>query len=121
MLHYTLRKFTQRTLVILLQDNVKLGSQLTDLSNVVVKKVPHIVNPHEKQTSASWVGSGYTKLHIWNLTEYAQVLYIDADCLVHASPEDLFERDVAFAAAPDVFPPDHFNAGVMLIVSGISN
>jgi len=30
--------------------------------------------------------------------------------------EDVFERDVDFAAAPDVFPPDKFNAGVLLIV-----
>ena len=28
----------------------------------------------------------------------------------------VFEREVDFAAAPDVFPPDRFNAGVMLIV-----
>ncbi len=27
----------------------------------------------------------------------------------------LFRRGVAFAAAPDVFPPDKFNAGVMVI------
>lgn len=115
-LHYTLRKFTARPLIVLLQDNVRVGSQLQAMSGVVVKTVPHIENPHEKKTSASWVGSGYTKLHIWNLTEYSHVLYIDADCLVHASPEDLFSRDVSFAAAPDVFPPDHFNAGVLLIV-----
>jgi hypothetical protein len=27
----------------------------------------------------------------------------------------VFERDVDFAAAADVFPPDKFNAGVMLL------
>jgi hypothetical protein len=27
----------------------------------------------------------------------------------------VFERDVDFAAAPDVFPPDNFNAGIMLL------
>jgi hypothetical protein len=27
----------------------------------------------------------------------------------------VFERDVDFAAAPDVFPPDRFNAGIMLL------
>lgn len=32
------------------------------------------------------------------------------------SVEELFEKDVDFAAAPDVFPPDKFNAGVLLIV-----
>ena len=34
---------------------------------------------------------------------------------MNLNPESAFERDVEFAAAPDVFPPDHFNAGVLLI------
>ena len=29
--------------------------------------------------------------------------------------EQLFDRKVDFAAAPDVFPPDRFNAGVMVV------
>jgi hypothetical protein len=36
--------------------------------------------------------------------------------LIVANPEDVFQRNVDFAAAPDIFPPDHFNAGVILIV-----
>lgn len=34
---------------------------------------------------------------------------------VNASPLQLFDRQVDFAAAPDVLPPDRFNAGVMLV------
>jgi glycogenin glucosyltransferase len=37
--------------------------------------------------------------------------------MIMSNPEAVFERDVAFAAAPDIFPPDRFNAGVLLIVS----
>ncbi|CAM9286254.1 unnamed protein product, partial [Heterosigma akashiwo] len=58
---------------------------------------------------------GYTKLHIWNLVEYTRVLYIDADALVLENIDELFERNTNFAAAPDIFPPDKFNAGVLLI------
>ena len=29
--------------------------------------------------------------------------------------DELFERDTDFAAAPDVFPPDRFNAGVLVL------
>ncbi|TNV84871.1 hypothetical protein FGO68_gene11374 [Halteria grandinella] len=121
-MHYTLRKFTQRTLVIILQDNVKkiTEKQLEKLSNVIIKKVSHLSNPHEKNASdASWIGSGYTKLYIWSLVEYEQLFYIDADCMINACIEDVFDRDVSFAAAPDVFPPDHFNAGVLLIKPSI--
>lgn len=64
---------------------------------------------------AGWSLVGLTKLRIWELVEYAQVLYIDADCIVMENLDEVFERDVDFAAAPDVFPPDHFNAGVVLI------
>ena len=117
-MHYSLRKFTDRLLVIIAQDNININTekQLLKLSNSLLKKVPHIPNPNEKDaTGASWIGSGYTKLYIWTLVEYDKVFYIDADCLVQASPEDVFTRDVTFAAAPDIFPPDRFNAGVLLI------
>ena len=49
--------------------------QVKKMSNTVVKVVPYIVNPHETskktENQPSWVGSGYTKLHIWSLTEYS--------------------------------------------------
>ena len=88
----------------------------------------HIKNPHEtggEGKQPSWVGSGYTKLYIWTLTEYQKVIklhlsfkvfYVDADCMIMSNPEEGFLRDVEFAAAPDIFPPDRFNAGVLLIV-----
>ena len=65
----------------------------------------------------SWFGSAYTKLHIWTLTEYTQVFYIDADCMVMKPLDHMFKayEECDFAASPDVFPPDHFNAGVLLI------
>lgn len=47
------------------------------------------------------------------------MFYIDADCLIQGNPEDVFTRDTEFAAAPDIFPPDRFNAGVLLIVRNI--
>ncbi|KAJ0394735.1 hypothetical protein P43SY_003765 [Pythium insidiosum] len=61
---------------------------------------------------AGWVNSGYSKLNVFALEEYEKVVYIDADCLVL---ENLFDRETQFAAAPDVFPPDRFNAGVLVV------
>jgi hypothetical protein len=41
------------------------------MSNVILRKVEPIPNPHEKNhKDASWIGSGYTKLYIWTLVEY---------------------------------------------------
>ena len=44
----------------------------------------------EQKERPCWFGSAYTKLHIWSLIEYEMVFYIDADCLVNASPEPSF-------------------------------
>jgi glycogenin glucosyltransferase len=41
-------------------------------------------------------------------------VYIDADAIVLQCVDDLFLRP-NMAAAPDVFPPDKFNAGVLVV------
>lgn len=67
---------------------------------------------------AAWDDVGYTKLRAWQLVQFQRLLYIDADCIVQRNLDHLL-RDVpagvTFAAAPDVFPPDKLNAGVMLL------
>ena len=88
------------------------------MDRVVIKKIKALPNPHEEGQSSeqlSWVGSGYTKLYLWSLTEFKKVFYIDADCLIVGPLDDVFNREVDFAAAPDVFPPDKFNAGVLFL------
>ena len=84
-------------------------------------EVKGIGNPHEEgKQGATWIGSGYTKLYIWSLVQFKRVFYIDADCMVMSSLDDVFSRKCDFAAAPDVFPPDHFNAGVLFIKPDLS-
>lgn len=56
----------------------------------------------------------YTKLQIWNLVQFQKVVFIDADTLVVQNVDDLFNHP-SIAAAPDVFPPDKFNAGVLWV------
>jgi len=63
----------------------------------------------------SWFGSEFTKLNLWGLTDFDKVVYIDADAIVLQCTDELFDLDTSFAAAPDVFPPDKFNAGVLVI------
>lgn len=47
-----------------------------------VVEVEPIANPNTSVHVEGWVNSGYTKLQIWNLVEYKQVVYLDADVLV---------------------------------------
>ena len=58
-----------------------------------------------------------TKLHLWNLTEFERVLYLDADTLVLSNLDHLFSLpdSIDFAASPELGFPDCFNSGVMLL------
>ena len=124
-------------MVLVSQDKTKVHRatviMLYRLPNIVIKMVPPIANPSESEeikakmveegkAMPSWFGSAYTKLHIWTLVEYTKVFYIDADCMVMDSLDHMFKayEDSDFAASPDVFPPDHFNAGVLLIKPSLS-
>ena len=52
------------------------------------------------------------------MEEYGKIVYLDADCLVVGSADQLFAtcRDVAFAAAPALYPPDTFDGGVLVML-----
>ncbi|CAJ1357454.1 unnamed protein product [Effrenium voratum] len=77
------------------------------------RAVEAIPNPHSTDVPG-WVNSGFTKLRIWEQDDFAKLVYIDADCLVLDNIDDLFSRPCP-AFAPDVFPPDKFNAGVIVL------
>ena len=83
---------------------------------------------NEEENTASHVSAwdkncGLSKLNILTFEQYSTILYIDADCLVvkdvshllDIGEEDADDRKGLIAAAPDIFPPDKFNAGVMVL------
>lgn len=78
--------------------------------------------------NVAWTATGLTKLRVFSLhtLHYTRLLYIDADCLALTNLDHLFHTplptaasSVPFAAAPDLFPPDRFNAGVLLLTPGL--
>lgn len=65
---------------------------------------------------------GLTKLHAFRLEVYDTIVFIEPDCLVLDDIYPLIkkgkvytESEALVAAAPDMFPPDKFNSGVMVI------
>ena len=56
-----------------------------------------------------------TKFHVWNLTFLKKVIFLDADTLVLRPIDELIDHPSDFAAAPDTFPADQFNSGVMVV------
>ncbi|GAA5889860.1 hypothetical protein JCM8208_001149 [Rhodotorula glutinis] len=55
-----------------------------------------------------------TKLHLFRLTQFDKVIFLDADTLVVRPISHLFQIPHQFAAAPDQGWPDAFNSGVLV-------
>eukprot|EP00753_Platysulcus_tardus_P010676 PLAT2954.1.p1 GENE.PLAT2954.1~~PLAT2954.1.p1 ORF type:complete len:351 (+),score=162.19 PLAT2954.1:48-1100(+) len=110
-----LRSGTALPLVVIVTAEVSahVRAQL-EARKCIVVEVEAIPNPNEEVHVEGWVSSGYTKLALWSLTDWDKLVYIDADAMVVRNVDDLFLRPTP-AAAPDVFPPDCFNAGVLVV------
>lgn len=59
------------------------------------------------------LGPTFTKLHLWRLSQFKKVVFMDADTLVLKNIDDLFERE-EFSACADIGWPDCFNSGVFV-------
>ena len=63
----------------------------------------------------------FTKIAVWRLLQFRKVVYLDADVVALRAPDELFDVDAPFAAAPDVGWPDLFNSGVMVITPNMGD
>ncbi|KAH7930410.1 hypothetical protein BV22DRAFT_1000595 [Leucogyrophana mollusca] len=59
-----------------------------------------------------------TKLHVFRLTQYSKIIFLDADVLPVRPLSHLFSLEHEFSAVPDVGWPDIFNSGVMVLSPG---
>ena len=59
-----------------------------------------------------------TKLHVFRLTQYQKIIFLDADVLPIRPISHLFNIPHEFAAVPDVGWPDIFNSGVLVLTPG---
>ena len=80
-----------------------------------VTEVQPIDNPNRSQEwGLDSFETVYTKLRLWQRTEYQKLVYIDADAVVLSNLDELLDRP-RFAAAPCTTAPDQFNSGVMVL------
>lgn len=56
-----------------------------------------------------------TKLHIFRLTQFSKIIFLDADVLPVRPLSHLFNIPHEFSAVPDVGWPDIFNSGVLVL------
>ena len=59
-----------------------------------------------------------TKLHVFRLTQFSKIIFLDADVLPIRPLGHLFSLPHEFSAVPDVGWPDIFNSGVMVLTPG---
>lgn len=57
----------------------------------------------------------FTKIALWRQLQFRKIVYVDADIVALRAPDELFDIQAPFAAAPDIGWPDAFNSGVMVI------
>ncbi len=57
----------------------------------------------------------FTKILLWEQTQYGKIVYLDADMLPIRAPEELFSLPVSFAAGPEIGFPDCFNSGFLVV------
>ena len=79
----------------------------------IVRYIDNIPNPYAGHSSRGDYFSGaYSKIHIWNMTEYDRVVYLDSDVVVVSNADHMFNCGTFCA----VFRyADLFNSGSMVI------
>lgn len=121
-----------RTLHCLVADGIS-DTAIQALSQVFdsVERVPALSNPNVEADFRAkmlpdlislfpkWVHNGYhaelfTKLRVFNMTQYSKAIYVDADILMLKNIDELFGRP-SLTAVADMMPPDIFNSGLMVI------
>ena len=69
-----------------------------------------MIKEHLQFLSRPELGITFTKINSWLLLQYSKCVFIDSDCLVLRSIDDLFDRE-QFSAVPDAGWRDCFNSG----------
>nr|KJB82307.1 hypothetical protein B456_013G188300 [Gossypium raimondii] len=100
-----------RDMVVLVSDGVSdYAKKLLKADGWMVEMISLLANPNQVRPKRFW--GVYTKLKIFNMTNYKKVVYLDADTIVVKSIEDLFKCQ-KFCA--NLKHSERLNSGVMVV------
>ncbi|CAL5343038.1 unnamed protein product [Camellia sinensis] len=100
-----------KDMVALVSDGVSdYAKNLLQADGWIVKLISLLANPNQVRPTRFW--GVYTKLKIFNMTDYKKVVYLDADTIVVKSIEDLFKCG-KFCA--NLKHSERLNSGVMVV------
>ncbi|WQF89689.1 Putative glycosyl transferase, family 8, nucleotide-diphospho-sugar transferase [Colletotrichum destructivum] len=111
---------TSKQLVVLVTLDTISAEVITELRAVYdhVIPVPRIRNSRPANLylmNRPDLHSAFTKVNLWRQTQFSKIVYIDADVVAYRAPDELFDVNAPFSAAPDIGWPDLFNTGVMVL------
>ncbi|XP_024540904.1 inositol phosphorylceramide glucuronosyltransferase 1 [Selaginella moellendorffii] len=102
---------TSKDLAVLVSDGVSMDAiRLLEADGWIVERIELLSNPNQQRPARFW--GVYTKLKIFNMTQYQKVVYLDADTIVVKDIEDLFQCQ-KFCA--NLKHSERLNSGVMVV------
>lgn len=102
-----------KDMVVLVSDGVSpYAVELLQADGWIVEHIQLLANPNHKSQRPKRFWGVYTKLKIFNMTNYKKVVYLDADTIVLRSIEDLFKCQ-KFCA--NLKHSERLNSGVMVV------
>ncbi|CAH2055123.1 unnamed protein product [Thlaspi arvense] len=102
---------SNKDMVVLVSDGVSdYSKKLLKADGWKVEKITLLANPNQVHPKRFW--GVYTKLKIFNMTDYKKVVYLDADTIVVKNIEDLFKCS-KFCA--NLKHSERLNSGVMVV------
>ncbi|XP_024991185.1 inositol phosphorylceramide glucuronosyltransferase 1-like [Cynara cardunculus var. scolymus] len=102
---------TARDMVVLVSDGVSnYAKKLLKADGWIVTPISLLENPNQVRPTRFW--GVYTKLKIFNMTDYKKVVYLDADTIVVKNIDDLFKCG-KFCA--NLKHSERLNSGVMVV------
>lgn len=102
---------TTKDMVALISQGVSDGIiHLLQADGWIIERIELLANPNDNRPKRFW--GVYTKLKIFNMTNYKKVVYLDADTVVRKSIDDLFLCD-KFCA--NLKHSERLNSGVMVV------
>ncbi|KAE9616096.1 putative glucuronosyltransferase [Lupinus albus] len=102
---------SNKDMVVLVSDGVShFANNLLQADGWIVEKISLLANPNRVRPKRFW--GVYTKLKIFNMTNYKKVVYLDADTIVVKNIDDLFKCG-KFCA--NLKHSERLNSGVMVV------
>ncbi|KAL8284993.1 hypothetical protein RB601_006566 [Gaeumannomyces tritici] len=117
---------TTKKLACMVTPDTVAGEVIAQLNTVFdyVISVPTIRNAHPANLALMNrpdLHSAFTKVNLWKQTQFRMIVYVDADVVAVRAPDELFELEARFSAAPDIGWPDLFNSGVMALTPNMED